>query len=116
MFRDFQLGGYNPQITQVAGERLIALVLLISLAYCLSIWFGQSIQNQGFSNYLVRPTQPGRSYRRHSSFSIGLHGQHWVDSMAFFQYLVQELLRFSTQQNDYYPQGMRAVSLIQSTL
>ena len=65
---------------------------------------------------MTRPTESGRSYRRHSSFSIGLHGQNWVDSMAFFQDVVQELLRFSTQKNDYYRQGMRAVSLIQSTL
>lgn len=116
MFRDFKLGGYNLEITQVAGERLIALVLLISLAYCLSIFNGKSIKNKGLSNYVARPTEPGRSYRRHSSFSIGLHGQNWVDSMAFFQDIVQELLRFSTQKNDYYRQGMRAVSLIQSTL
>ena len=116
MFRDFKLGGYNLEITQVAGERLTALILLISLAYCLSIFNGKSIKNQGLANYVARPTEPGRSYRRHSSFAIGLHGQNWVDSMAFFQDIVPELLRFSTQKNDYYRQGMRAVSLIQSTL
>ena len=71
MFRDFKLGGYNLEITQVAGDRLIALVLLISLAYCLSIFNGKSIQNKGISNYVTRPTEPGRTYRRHSSFSIG---------------------------------------------
>ena len=38
MFRDFKLGGYNLEITQVTGDRLIALILLISLAYCLSIF------------------------------------------------------------------------------
>ncbi len=31
MFRDFKLGGYNLEITQVTGDRLIALILLISL-------------------------------------------------------------------------------------
>lgn len=116
MFRDFKLGGYNLEITQVAGERLIALILLITLAYCLSIFNGKSIKNKGLANYVTRPTESGRSYRRHSSFSIGLHGQNWVDSMVFFQDVVQELLRFSTQKNDYYRQGMRAASLIQSTL
>ena len=116
MFRDFKLGGYNLEITQVSGERLIALILLISLAYCLSIFKGKSIKNKGVSNYVTRPTEPGRTYRRHSSFSIGLHGQNWVDSMVFFQDVIPELLRFSTQKNDYYRRGMRAVSLIQSAL
>lgn len=116
MFRDFKKGGYNLELTQVTGERLIALILLISLAYCLSTFKGKSIKEQGVSKYVARPTEPGRTYRRHSNFSIGLHGQNWVDSIAFFQDVVQELLRFSTGKNDYYRQGMRAASLIQSAL
>ncbi len=104
------------EITQVTGDRLIALVLLISLAYCLSTFNGKSIKCKGVSNYVARPTEPHRTYRRHSNFSIGLHGQNWLDSMAFFQDIVQELLRFSTQKNDYYRQGMRAAFLIQSAL
>ena len=36
------------------------------------------------------------------TFLLGKHGQNWVDSMAFFQDVVQELLRFSTDKNDYY--------------
>jgi hypothetical protein len=116
MFRDFKKGGYNLELTQVTGERLIALILLISLAYCLSIFNGKAIKNKGVSNYVARPNEPGRTYRRHSNFSVGLHGQNWVDSMAFFQDVVQELLRFSTGKNDYYRQGMRAASVIQSAL
>ena len=116
MFRDFKRGGYNLEITQVTGNRLIALILLISLAYCLSIFKGKSIKLKGVSKYVTRPTEPGRTYRRHSNFSMGLHGQNWVDSMVFFQNIVRELLRFSTAKNDYYRQGMRAVSLIQSAL
>ncbi len=75
MFRDFKGGGYNLEITQVTGERLISLILLISFAYCLSTFNGKSIKNKGVSNYVVRPTEPGRIYRRHSNFSIGLHGR-----------------------------------------
>ena len=116
MFRDFKRGGYNLEITQVTGDRLIALILLISLAYCLSTFNGKSIKCKGVSNYVARPTEPRRTYRRHSNFSIGLHGPNWVDSMVFFPDLVQELLRFSTGKNDYYRQGMRAASLIQSAL
>ena len=116
MFRDFKRGGYNLEITQVTGDRLISLILLISLAYSLSTFNGKSIKDKGISQYVTRPTESGRTYRRHSSFSIGLHGQNWVDSIVFFQNIVRELLRFSTAKNDYYRQGMRAVSLIQSAL
>jgi len=71
MFRDFKKGGYNLELTQVTGERLIALILLISLAYCLSTFNGKSIKGKGVSNYVARPSEPGRTYRRHSNFSIG---------------------------------------------
>ena len=113
MFREFKLGGYNLEITQDTVERLMVLILLISLAYCLSIFQGKSLKNQEISNYVVRPNEPGRSYRRHSKFTIGLTGQNWVNSMTFFQDLVQELLHFSTRKNNYHRRGMRAVFFVQ---
>lgn len=116
MFRDFKLGGYNLEVTQVTNHRLIAIILLITLAYCLSTLSGQSITQKGVAKYVTRPTEPQRVYPRHSSFSIGLHGQNWLDSIAFFQDVVQELIRFSTDKNDYYRQGMRATTLIQYAL
>ena len=114
MFRDFKSGGYNLEITQVTGERLIALILLISLAYSLSTFNGKSIKNKGISNYVTRPTEPRRIYPRHSNFSIGLNAQNWLDSLAFFQDVIHQLLYFSTGKNDYYRQGLRAASLIES--
>ncbi len=66
-----------------------------------------------YSKYVSRPIEPKRFYRRHSSFSIGLHGQNWVESNTSFQDIVQELIHFSTAKNDYYRQGMKAKSLIQ---
>ncbi len=59
------------EITQDTVDRLIALILLISLAYCLSTFNGKSIKYKGVSNYVARPTESGRTYRRHSNFSIG---------------------------------------------
>lgn len=113
MFRDFKRGGYNLEITRVGDRRLISLILLICLSYSLSTFIGPNIKSKGVAKYISRPTEQGRNYSRHSSFSIGLNGQNWVDSMAFFQDVVQELLRFSTHKLPYYLKGMRAVSLIQ---
>ena len=115
MFRDFKGGGYNLEITRVNDRRFISLVLLICLSYSLSTFIGQNVKSKGVAKYVSRPTEQGRNYSRHSSFSIGLHGQNWVDSMAFFQDVVHELIRFSTHKLPYYLKGMRAVSLIQSS-
>lgn len=116
MFRDLKGGGYNLEITRVSDRRLVSLILLICLSYSLSTFIGQDIKQKGVAKYVSRPTEPKRSYRRHSSFSIGLHGQNWIDSMAFFQDVVRELLRFSTHKLPDHLKGMRAVSLIQSSL
>jgi hypothetical protein len=113
MFRDLKLGGYNLEVTQVTNHRLIAIILLITLAYSISTLSGQLIKQKGVAKYVTRPTEQERVYRRHSSFSIGLHGQNWIESNTFFQEIVQELIRFSTDKNDYYRQGMRAKTLIQ---
>lgn len=113
MFRDLKLGGYNLEITQVSERRLVATIILITLSYFISILAGQFIKQKGVAKYVTRPTETNRFYRRHSSFSIGLHGQNWSESNTFFQDLVQELIRFSTAKNDYYRQGMRAKTLIQ---
>jgi hypothetical protein len=116
MFRDFKRGGYNLEITRVSDRRLISLVLLICLSYSLSTFVGQNIKSKGIAKYVSRPTESERKTRRHSSFSIGLNGQNWLDSIAFFQDVVQELLDFSAHKLPYYLKGMRAVSLVQSTL
>jgi hypothetical protein len=115
MFRDFKSSGYNLESTKVTGQRLIFLILLITLSYSLSTVLGQSFKQKGIAKYVTRPTETKRFYSRHSSFSIGLHGQNWVDSMVFFRDVIPELLSFSTHKLPYYLQGMRAVSLIQST-
>jgi hypothetical protein len=114
MFRDFKSGGYNLEATRVVGERLIALILLICLSYSFSTFSGQNLKNKGVSNYVTRPTETGRIYRRHSNFSISLHSQNWLESMTFFSGVVQELLSLSPHKLPDYLKGMRAVSVIQS--
>ncbi len=116
MFRDFKLGGYNLEVTRVTDYRLISLILLICLAYSYSTFSGKNIKSKGVAKYVTRPTEPQRNYPRHSSFSIGLHGQNWLDSITFFQDVVQELISFLPHKQSYYRKGMRAVSLIQQAL
>jgi hypothetical protein len=116
MFRDFKGGGYNLEITRVSDCRLTSIILLICLSYSLSTFTGQNIKSKGVAKYIARPTEQGRRYSRHSNFSIGLNGQNWLDSITFFQDVVDELLQFSIHKLPDYLKGIRAVSLIQSAL
>jgi len=116
MFRDLKLGGYNLEKTQVNNERLIALILLITFAYCQATFSGKTIKSKGVAKYVTRPTEPRRTYRRASTFSTGLHGRNWVDSLNSFPEEVEKLISFCPHKRVNYQQGLRAASLILSAL
>jgi|GEM_PF-6774339 len=75
MFRDFKSSGYNMESTNVSGDRLISLILLITFAYSLATFKGQKIKSKGVQKYIGRVKEYGRFQRRHSSFYIGLYGE-----------------------------------------
>jgi hypothetical protein len=114
MFRDFKSGGYNLEATRVNNQRLISLILLICLSYTIATFAGENIKQKGVASYVTRPSSTKRTYPRHSSFSIGLHGNFWVNQMSFLPELIQELLRFSRHKLPYHLKGLRAMFLIQS--
>ncbi|WP_009547833.1 IS4 family transposase [Crocosphaera subtropica] len=114
MFRDFKLGGYNIEGTQVTGDRLIALILLGTLAYSMATFQGSLILRKGVANYISRPSESKRRYKRNSSFSIGLKAYSWLNSLSFFAEEVQELIRLVPNKRAYYSRGLRAVTIIQS--
>jgi hypothetical protein len=98
MFRDFKRGGYNLESTKVSGERLISLLLLISLAYLLATIEGTSIKQKGIQKYVGRVKETGRTERRHSCFYIGLYGHTWVNFVGNCGALVEDLLRLALGQ------------------
>ncbi len=114
MFRDFKSGGYNLEDTNVSGQRLISLILLISLAYTAATISGQKTKRMGVQKYVGRIKESNRIVRRHSSFYIGLYGHNWVNFMENSYELVTELLRLSPNKRKYYQQGERAMRLILS--
>ena len=114
MFRDFKSGGYNLEGTQVRGQRLIALTLLITLAYWQSTIVGKIIKSKGVASYVNRPTEPGRKYRRHSSFYTGNRGQAWLNSLETFAEQAEELMALCPQKRANYRRGQRAALLVQS--
>jgi hypothetical protein len=114
MFRDFKKGGYNLEDTKVSGERLISIILLISIAYTSATIQGQEIKRKGVQKYVGRIKEYGRTERRHSSFYIGLYGQTWINFVDNCKELVEILLRLNPNKAKYYQQGQRAMRLILS--
>jgi Transposase DDE domain len=112
MFRDFKSGGYNLEETNVSGNRLIVLILLLTIAYSSATFFGEKIKLLGVQKYVGRVKEFRRKERRHSSFYIGLHGQNWVNIMEECGQLAWELMRLNRNKRKYYQQGHRARMLI----
>jgi hypothetical protein len=116
MFRDFKGGGYNLEQTNLTGDRLSNLLILLSLAYLKSIIQGIDIKSKQVQEYLGRKTEKHRKYARHSTFYVGLWGESWVDSMSSNWQVVVELMSLSPHKLPNYQQGLRAMRLILSAL
>lgn len=112
MFRDFKSGGYHLEATNVSGERLISLILILAFAYSMATFKGQKIKQIGRQKYVGRVKEKRRIQRRHSSFYIGLYGQTWVSFIHNCWEVVRELMRLNCNKLEYYFRGIRAMELI----
>ena len=102
--------------TNLTGDRLSKLLILLSLAYLKSIIQGREIKSKQVQEYLSRKTENYRKYARHSTFYIGLWGESWVDLMFSNWQVVVELMSLSPHKLPNYQQGIRAMRLILSAL
>ena len=116
MFRDFKRGGYNLEETNLTGERLVVMILLIAIAYTTATMQGRKIKRMGIQKYIGRLKEAGRNERRHSSFYIGLYGQTWVNFVEECADVVAELMILARNKWKYYQKGLRAMELILSAL
>ena len=116
MFRDCKTGGYNLEGSQASPDRLIRLILLIALAMTAAWLQGKRTQLQGQQKYVGRPTETGRTIRRHSNFWIGLYGKNWLIAFDQCQVCVEEMLSSISNKKPFYQRGLRAITLIQQPL
>ncbi len=101
--------------TNVSGNRLISVILMIAFAYSLATFTGIEIKKKGVQKYVGRVKKSGRLTRRHSSFYVGLYGQSWVRFMDLCWELVEKLMKINRNKLEYYLRGIRAMELILST-
>jgi len=59
--RDFKGGGYNLEGTNVTGERLVVMVLLIAIAYTTATIQGRKMKQMGIQKYIGRVKEAGRT-------------------------------------------------------
>jgi len=116
MFKDCKTGGYNLESTHATAQRLIALILLIVIAYTCAVLAGRHSRNMGLQKYLARLQELKRTHRRHSTFWVGLYGQLWVGAMEFWSELAIALMRLKPHKLPYFHKGLRAMTLIQAAI
>jgi hypothetical protein len=75
MFRDLKGGGYDLEGTNLEGQHLMALIILIAIAYTTAGMNGQKIKQMGIQKYVGRVKESGRIEPRHGHFYIGLYGE-----------------------------------------
>ena len=116
MFRDFKSGGYHLEDTRVTGDRLIGLLVILTLAYSITTIEGKTLKKMGLQKYIGRVEEKGRSERRHSSFYIGLYSRAWVNFNVDFQDCIVSLIELSPNKWPNYRKGIRAMELAISAL
>ena len=60
MFRDFKSGGYHLEDTRVTGDRLIGLLVILTLAYSITTIEGKTLKKMGLQKYIGRVEEKGR--------------------------------------------------------
>ena len=114
MFRDCQTGGYDLEGTSLKGNRLINMILLMTLAYSSAIFQGTEQKKKQVQEYVSRRQEPKERYRRRSTFGVGLDGEKWVNYLEQYSLEVEHLMKLTPSKRRFYQQGMRAATLIQS--
>lgn len=113
MFKSCKTGGYNLEQTCVNSTRLLALFLLITLAYTLSILEANSLYNSGHFPYISSTHYGEQPYLYHSDFTLGLLALAWINSMALWSELASALMELKPHKRLHFQQGLNAYSLIQ---
>ena len=114
MFRDCKTGGYDLEGTSLKGDRLINMILLMTLAYTWAIFQGTELKKKQLQKYVSRRKEPKKKYRRRSTFGVGLDGEKWVNYLEQYSLEVEQLMKLTPSKRRFYQQGMRAATLIQS--
>jgi len=102
MFRDFKTVGYDIEGTSLKGNRLINMILLMALAYLEGIFQGIETRKKQVPKYVSRLYEPKKSYRRRSTFGVGLDGEKWVNYLEQYSDEVEQLMKLTPSKRRFY--------------
>ena len=102
--------------TKINERLLMALVLLISIAYTLATLQGASLQPLLVAEYICRPTETGRSTEHYSTFWMVLHAPDWGQFFQNGSDLALNLMNLKPHKRLNFQQWLHALSLLQSAL
>jgi hypothetical protein len=88
----------------------------MTIAYSSAVFQGTEIKKMQVQKYISRRKDKRKKYRRQSTFGIGLDGEKWVNYLEQYSEPVQELMKLTRNKRRFYQRGIRAATLIQSTL
>ncbi|MCC3595835.1 MULTISPECIES: IS4 family transposase [unclassified Microcoleus] len=114
MFRDCKTGGYDLEGTALKGQRLINMILLMTLAYSSAIFQGTELKKKQVQKYVSRRKEPKKKYHRRSTFGVGVDAEKWVNYLEQYSLEVEQLMKLTPSKRRFYQQGLRAATLIQS--
>ncbi|MEG4508019.1 IS4 family transposase [Microcoleus sp. F6_B4] len=114
MFRDCKKGGYDLEGTSLKGNRLINMILLMTLAYSSAIFQGTELRKKQVQKYVSRRKEPKKKYRRRSTFGVGVDAKKWVNYLEQYAVEMQQLMKLTPSKRRFYEQGLRAATLIRS--
>ncbi|MEG4073192.1 hypothetical protein QUA30_11185 [Microcoleus sp. Pol14C2] len=90
MFRDRKRVGYDFEGTSLKGNRLINMILLMTLAYSSRIFQGTEMRKKQVEKYISRRKEPKKIYRRRSTFGVGLDVEKWVNYLEQYSDEVEQ--------------------------
>lgn len=116
LFKDCKTGGYNLEDTKVNERRLLALILLIAMAYTCATLHGQQLRQLRIDHYAGCLQEHSDKTLRQSHFSLGLYGQRWLHGMEIWADWAAQLMALKPHKRLYFQRGLQALSLIQQAL
>ena len=112
MFRDCKTGGYNLEGTGLTEDRLIKMILLMTIAYSRNILEGTVVRRKNLQKYVCRLKEQKRNYRRRSIFGSGNDSQQWINYLEKYAEPVEELMNLTRNKRHFYQRGLRAATLL----
>jgi hypothetical protein len=116
MFRDCKTEGYNLEGAGLIEDRLIKIIILMTIAYSRDIIQGNIVKRKHLQKYVSRLKEPQRTYRRRSTFGSGNESQQWVNYLEKYAEPVEELMQLTRNKRHFYQKGLRARTLLQQGL